>query len=72
MNRIHPADLIAILSRIAGLTAIATDMTFQKSLTTLAGPNATTILAVLGLVGIIATDIIRVTTVPTQNGTPNA
>lgn len=70
--KIHPADLIAVISRIAGLAAIATDITFQKSLTTLFGAQATTILAIIGLIGIIATDIIRVTNVPTQNGTPSA
>jgi hypothetical protein len=64
----HKADIIAILSRVAGLGILATDATFTSALTTLFGPYGTKIIAVIGLVAIIATDIIRVQSVPTPSG----
>lgn len=66
MKNIHPADLIAILTRIAGLSALVGDAAFAQSLNALLGPAASTVITVLSLISIVATDIIRVVNVPTQ------
>jgi len=53
-------DLIAVLLTLAGLSALATDASFAKSLTTVAGGYAPTILGALGVVSAVAAQILRV------------
>jgi hypothetical protein len=61
----HALDLTAILTRIAGLSILAADTTFQTSITTLFGPHGTTIIAAIGLASVVATDVLRVIGSPT-------
>lgn len=63
----HKLDLAALLSRLAGLSILASDATFQSSISTLFGAWGPKILAGLGLTAILATDILRVIGSPTTS-----
>lgn len=65
----HKLDIVAIISRIAGLSILASDATFASSINAIAGPYGPKIVAILGLVAVVATDIIRVIAVPTKDST---
>lgn len=62
----HSLDITAVLLRAAGLSTLVADQTFTSSINTLFGANGSKIIAVLALIAIIATDVIRVNTVPAQ------
>lgn len=65
----HPIDFYAILTRVAGLGILATDTAFQQTITTLFGEHGTTVIAGIGFISILATDVLRVLANPTQTPT---
>ncbi len=66
---LHKLDLMALLARVAGLSILASDATFQSSIASLAGSYAPKIIAVLGLVSLLATDVLRIIGSPTPTST---
>lgn len=65
----HKIDLAAILTLIVGICSLSADATFSSSLSTLLGGHATQILAVLGVLGTVASTVLRVYGNPTTSET---
>jgi len=76
MKNIHGIDLLSLLTRLAGLSILASDVTFQQALGTLFNGNGTKIVAAIGLVAVISADILRVVSNPSPpsngNGAPKS
>jgi len=53
-------NALGILARLAGLSALATDVTFTQGITQLLGPNATKVIAIISVVSAIAGEIIHI------------
>lgn len=65
----HKFDAIALLSTFVGVSSLATDATFSAQLSTLFGAHASTILALLGVLGVMAAQVLRVYGNPTTEQT---
>lgn len=63
----HRNDVIAILSTLVGVASLASDGAFGTSLDTVLGSHIATIaLAALGIVGMVAGQVIRALNAPAQ------
>lgn len=63
----HKYDIAAIVSQLAGLSILASDATFQSSLTALFGPNSLKITAGIGLLAVLASTVLRVMGSPSSS-----
>jgi len=63
----HRNDVLALLARIGGLSVLATDAQFSQYITTLFGAQGPKIVAVFGLISVVAADVVRVLSVPTPS-----
>lgn len=61
----HRIDLLAILSLIVGISSLSADATFSAQLSTMLGGHASQVLAVLGMLGTVASTVLRVYGNPT-------
>jgi hypothetical protein len=57
---VHKYDIAAIVSQLAGLSLLASDATFQTSLTTLFGTEGPKIVAGIGLISLLASTVLRI------------
>lgn len=64
LKSIHYKDLLAILSRVAGLSILITDATFVNSVNSLFGKDGAGILAAIGFVTTLAADLLRISGSP--------
>ncbi len=64
---LHKLDIAALLSSLVGISSLATDAAFQTALAPLLGGNAHEVLAVLGLIGIVSSQVLR--TIGAPSGT---
>ncbi len=62
----HRNDIVAVLLMVVGISSLTTDAAFQSELSSLFGSAAPKVLAVLGIVGTVGSQIIRILSVPTQ------
>jgi len=62
----HKNDLRALLLTFVGIGSLATDASFGKEIATIAGTGAPIVLAIVGVVGSVAAQILRVQGAPTQ------
>jgi hypothetical protein len=62
----HKFDILAIITQFAGLTTLASDVTFQSSLSTLFGSASPKILAVIGLLAVLASTVLRIAGSPSS------
>jgi hypothetical protein len=65
---VHKLDILAIISQVAGLSILASDATFQSSLTILFGTNSPKIVACVGLVAVLASTVLRIVGSPSTKG----
>jgi len=82
MTTLHRISVFEILTKLAGLSALVSDATFGTYLTSLFGSSATQIIAVLGLISVVAGQIehslnnspttVEVVAPPDDGGTPVA
>jgi hypothetical protein len=56
----HPVDIAAILTTLVGVSALAADSTFQTELTSLFGAQAHKIVAIIGVLGLVSSQLLRV------------
>ncbi len=56
----HKLDIAAIITQLAGLSILASDATFQSSLTLLLGTSAPKIVAAIGLISVLASTVLRI------------
>ena len=56
----HPLDIASILSLMVGLSSIALDSAFQSNLTALFGSYSPKIVAGIGMLGLLASQILRI------------
>jgi hypothetical protein len=66
----HRNDILALVTLLVGVASLAADSTFSGELTALFGVYTPKILAVLGLLGMVGSQVIRVLSVPTQAAPP--
>lgn len=64
----HKNDLLALLSCVAGVGSLATDVAFGSDLNKALGPHAAAVLAGIGATGLIANQLIRVLNAPAHSG----
>jgi len=65
-------NVVGILTRIAGLSVLASDVTFTQSINQLMGPDATKIIPVIALASSLAGEIIHIVqTQPSDPDSPN-
>jgi hypothetical protein len=69
-KNLHAIDVAAVLARLAGLGILASDVTFQQAIGTLFNGNGAKIVAAIGLVAVIAADILRVIGNPSPPSPP--
>lgn len=67
----HKSDLFSLVSIFAAASGIASDTIFQANLATLFGAETPKILAALGLVGLCASQVLRVLSNPSPS-TPSS
>ena len=65
---LHKLDIASLLSTLVGISALATDAAFQTALAPLLGGSAHEVLAVLGLIGIVSSQVLR--TIGSPSTTP--
>jgi hypothetical protein len=53
-------NALGILARLAGLSALATDVTFTQGITQLLGPNASKVIAIIAVTSAVAGEIIHI------------
>lgn len=69
--KLHKFDLGALLSAIIGVAALADVGAFKEYLATLVGAqDAGTIVATLGIAGLVASQVLRVVGAPSGGGAP--
>jgi hypothetical protein len=68
--KLHPLDLSAILTTIVGVSALAADSTFQTELTSLLGPQAHKIVAFIGIIGLVSSQLLRTYGAPSTTTPP--
>jgi hypothetical protein len=64
MGTLNKQDLSAILLTVGGVASLAADTGFKADLIALFGPNVSGVLAVMGLVGLVSAQIVRVISNP--------
>lgn len=57
-------DIISLCSLVAGIGALAADVGFKSELTSLFGVHTPAVLAGVGLAGTIASQVVRILSVP--------
>jgi hypothetical protein len=67
----HKFDLFALLSAVVGFASLSADAAFSTQVSTLFGSNGTTVLAVLGMVGTLAAQVLRILGNPTTTTPPS-
>ncbi len=69
----HRNDILSLASLLVGIASLATDSAFSGALSSLLPGNAAKIaLAVLGILGMVASQVIRVYSVPADTGAKTA
>jgi hypothetical protein len=53
-------NVAAVLTKIAGLSVLVSDVTFAQALTGLLGPNATKVISGIGLASVIAGELLHI------------
>jgi hypothetical protein len=66
---VHKIDALALLSTVVGVLSLATDATFSTELSTLFGAYAPKILALLSVLGLVCSQVLRVYGNPTTSET---
>jgi hypothetical protein len=61
----HKIDVFTLLSAIVGFASLSADAAFSGQVSLLFGTHGTTVLAVLGLVGTLAAQVLRILGNPT-------
>lgn len=61
----HRNDVIALITLLVGIASLAADSTFSSELSALFGAATPKILAVLGILGTVGSQVIRILNVPT-------
>jgi hypothetical protein len=57
---VHKLDVASILTLVIGISSLSADAAFSGNLGTLLGGHASQILAVLGLLGTVASQLLRI------------
>lgn len=63
-------NMLGILTRLAGLSALVTDVTFTQGITQLLGPDATKVIALIGVISAISGEIIHIVQTQPADPTP--
>lgn len=58
--KVSALNIVAVLSKIAGLGALVSDVTFANALTSLFGPSGTKAIAAIGIVSVVAGEILHI------------